>query len=925
MRQRLQYTKLKVLTSSGFLAVGCLPLLVLMVCLAATFGYWRYLTQQSDNEFKNYFDFRVRQAVSLTEQRMRAQEQVLRGARGLFLASASVNRKQFHDYVSSLKLEENYPGIQGVGFSLIVPHAEFTQHIDMIRKDSGQADYTPHPAGERDLYTSIIYLEPFFGRNLRAFGFDMYSEPVRRAAMEKSRDAGLASLSGKVLLVQETGKNVQAGFLIYLPVYKSGMPHGTVQERRTNILGWVYSPFRMHDLALGMYGERSADLDIEIYDGDAPSSDTLMFDSDTNHRFKEASMVHVQPLKVVDHNWTLTLNATPALAGGFSRNQTNLVAFSGVGLSVLLALMAWILVNGRRRAEAYAKEVTQHLKQENQKNLAFLRNASDGIHILDIHGNIVEVSDSFCVMLGYSRDEMLNTNISQWDAGLVGADLTRKLELEFASQERSQFETRHRRKDGSLLDVEITGMPFKVDGETLLFNSARDVTDRNQSEAKLKRGIAALKLKDSALNAAANGIVITDVTGRIEWANQAFSQITGFSLEEACEHNPRDLLKSGQQDDAYYKILWDTTLAKKTWRGELINKRKDGSLYNEEMSITPILNEQNDITHFVAVKQDITERKQEQEQLSELNRNFVAFLENASDFIYFKDVDSRILFCSRTMANITGHSSWRDMIGKHDFEIFPEDTAKIYFEEELPIYRDGKPMLNKEDPYYDASGKKGWVSTSKWPLLNQDKTVVGLFGISRDITEHKLMEEKIQQLAFYDPLTNLPNRRLLNDRLSQIMAASRRSGLYGALMFLDLDNFKPLNDTHGHNIGDLLLIEVAARLKNCVRGMDSVARFGGDEFVVLLSELDSNQNESNVQARHLAEKILTALSEAYHLSVDSEGETVTVIHHCTVSIGVEVFIDHQASQDDILKWADRAMYQAKDAGRNQIRFYMENS
>jgi len=185
-----------------------------------------------------------------------------------------------------------------------------------------------------------------------------------------------------------------------------------------------------------------------------------------------------------------------------------------------------------------------------------------------------------------------------------------------------------------------------------------------------------------------------------------------------------------------------------------------------------------------------------------------------------------------------------------------------------------------------------------------------------DITERKQMETQIRELAFYDALTKLPNRRLLNDRLGQAMSASQRSGRYCALLFLDLDNFKPLNDTHGHGVGDLLLIEVANRLKSCVREIDTVARFGGDEFVVILNDLNVDKAESASQAEIVAEKIRTALSAPYLLTIKQEGKAETAIeHHCTASVGVALFINHEDSQDDILKFADTAMYQAKGVKR----------
>lgn len=185
-----------------------------------------------------------------------------------------------------------------------------------------------------------------------------------------------------------------------------------------------------------------------------------------------------------------------------------------------------------------------------------------------------------------------------------------------------------------------------------------------------------------------------------------------------------------------------------------------------------------------------------------------------------------------------------------------------------------------------------------------------------DITERKQMEAQVIQLAFYDSLTKLPNRRLLNERLGQAMSASQHSGRYCALMFLDLDNFKPLNDTYGHVVGDLLLIEVANRLKNCVREMDTVARFGGDEFVVILNDLSLDKVESASQAELVAKKIRTSLSDPYLLVIKHEGKADTTIeHHCTASVGVALFINHVTNQDDILKLADTAMYQAKESKR----------
>jgi len=191
--------------------------------------------------------------------------------------------------------------------------------------------------------------------------------------------------------------------------------------------------------------------------------------------------------------------------------------------------------------------------------------------------------------------------------------------------------------------------------------------------------------------------------------------------------------------------------------------------------------------------------------------------------------------------------------------------------------------------------------------------------LAHEVERRKTMEDEVRQLAFHDSLTGLPNRRVLQDRLNQAMAASKRSGCCCALIFLDLDNFKLLNDTQGHRAGDLLLIEVARRLTGSVREVDTVSRFGGDEFAVLLSELTADKDESTRMVAVIAEKIRIRLAEPYMLAVRREGNAVsTVEHRCSASIGVVVFINHECSQEDILRRADTAMYQAKDAGRNVV-------
>ena len=322
-------------------------------------------------------------------------------------------------------------------------------------------------------------------------------------------------------------------------------------------------------------------------------------------------------------------------------------------------------------------------------------------------------------------------------------------------------------------------------------------------------------------------------------------------------------------------------------------------------------------------KADYITQDQARQALRESEARFQSLTRLSSDFYWETDVEHRIK--QRTESNSGTRASvfcQESPVGQRRWEIpylSPNESGWQVHRSALDAHL---PIRNFVFSRLSVDGSHRYVSINGDPVFDEAGNFDGYRGVGVDITERMQMEERVRQMAFYDALTNLPNRRLLNDRLSQAMAASKRSGCHGALMFLDLDNFKSLNDTQGHEVGDLLLIEAADRLKACVREIDTVARFGGDEFVVLIGELDVDRSVSRAQAGVIAEKLRTALAKSYVLEIVHGSEAkATVEHHCTASIGVVLFIEHEASQDDILKWADAAMYEAKKAGRDLIRFY----
>ena len=292
------------------------------------------------------------------------------------------------------------------------------------------------------------------------------------------------------------------------------------------------------------------------------------------------------------------------------------------------------------------------------------------------------------------------------------------------------------------------------------------------------------------------------------------------------------------------------------------------------------------------------------------------------DAILITDAAANIIKVNKSFTRVTGYTE-EEVLGKNPRMMNSGRHSKAFFAEIFrKLHHDGSWMGEIWDKR--KNGETYPRSMTITAVKDKQNVLTNYVGIFNDISDHKKTEELISKLAFYDALTQLPNRRLLDDRIEQVIAASKRSGHFGALMFLDLDNFKPLNDTHGHKAGDILLMEVAQRLSRCVREVDTVARFGGDEFVVLLCELGVNETECIEQASIVAEKIRLTLSEPYWIASNSSGATQMIIqNNIGVSIGVTVF-NHESNAEKIFKYADKAMYHAKESGRNSVRFYDSN-
>jgi len=409
-------------------------------------------------------------------------------------------------------------------------------------------------------------------------------------------------------------------------------------------------------------------------------------------------------------------------------------------------------------------------------------------------------------------------------------------------------------------------------------------------------------------------------TGQV-YFSKAWKEILGFSEHELANEIEEWQKRVHPDDKAHAIGLMQEHLDGKTpdYQSEYRLRCKDGSYkWIFDRGLVVNRSDDNKPLRVIGMFSDITARKRAEEKVLLLS----AAIEQGPTSVAITNLKAEIEYVNEPFTKIAGYDV-DDVLGKNPRVLQSGLTDKSVYAEMWGTLTKGQPwvgeFINKRkngEIYYEQA----YLS----PVKDNNGVVTHYVAVKLDITDRKRLEEEIRQLAFHDALTKLPNRRLLVDHLNQAIVSSRRNGCFGALMFLDLDNFKPLNDLHGHAAGDLLLIEVANRLKHSVREMDTVARIGGDEFVVMLSQLVKDEAVSKLQAGKVAEKILASLSAPYLIKVTNEQSLEqTVEHHCSASIGVTLFIGNKVSEDELMRRADDAMYQAKEAGRNQFKFYTE--
>lgn len=753
-----------------------LSLIILVIALTLTALLWVNSSRRAESSALDRFVLQSNEISDLVVARMANYEQVLRGLKGLYVASEHVGLDDFSTYHNTLNLQEEYPGILGLAFSPLVTSANLQQHLEEADRE-GLVSYRIWPEGMREVYAPVFFVQPYGADGSRVTGFDMYSEATRREAMDRAADTGVAALTGRISLAPEVFEEEMISTLLFLPVYDEDFTPET--ELTRTLYGWVVAPFEMSLLLENVVLESLEGLDVSIFDGENVDSSKLLYSS--NGPISDDSANGFERKIVVDiagRPWTLMTQSSADFISS-NNNEPLRVLIIGVFLSVLFSSLVWVLAASRNRALRKAAHMTREIRETEFRWKSALAGAGDGVWDLDNRKNLLTYSHEWMDILGYKDGDVIET-LAEWAQLIHPQDLPR-----------------------ASADIQAC-----TEGRLASINH----------EIRLKAA-----------------------SGEYRWVLS---------------------------------------------RGAVVRWSEDGTA---ERTIGTIA--------------DIQKQKTIELALVESDRRFRGAFETAAIGMALVALDGHWLQVNKALADMLGYTpdellqkTFKDITHPSDMDLDKEEISKL-----LDANVDHYHM---EKRYFRKDGELIHVLLSVSLVRDVKDEPVHFVYQMEDITERKHLQTVVEHQATHDDLTGLPNRRLLYDRLIHNLAQSRRHNRLMGVMFVDIDHFKSINDSHGHDVGDDVLCEVAARLRRCIRLSDTLARQGGDEFVVLMSEISKPE-----ETHRLATAMLNTMRQPLKI-----GELELPI---TLSIGVAIFEPKSGNTHEaLLRKADQALYEVKRTGRN---------
>ncbi len=693
-------------------------------------------------------------------------ELLLRGGLGLLNSSAGITGAQWRAYAGTLRKADAGSGVWGLGFAPHVPGRRLAAHTRMIQ--AGRPGYAVHPPGKRAHYSPVVFLEPLTARNAGTIGFDMYSDPVRRAALERARDTGETALTGKITLTTEESGFSQPDCLLYVPVYHPGRPTRTVAERRAALRGFVSSPLLVKALVDEALGARGVRLGITIHEGDGNGPGGLLHHTPAAG---PALFTRTTSLDLYGRKWIMTFAWPEESFAAPSRREPLMLLLLGTLLTAAVFLIVRNLDQTRARAEALASRMTDELSHSDTYNRAVFQHSSLPIGVSGPDGRFLDANPALLGLLGYTRDEFLGLS---WRAITHPADQEENARLlrQTINGERDsyQMEKRYLHKSGRVIWVLTNvGVSRWKNGQVRLFIGAvKDISENKAAEAAKaeRRALYQAMFEDNRSVC----LLVDPKDGSIKDANHAAEAFYGYSRAELREGginllNPLPpgtlssiLAEAGEQGGVFH----------------FMHRLKDGSERNVEVHTGPFRSGGQAL--LLSTVQDVTERLRAEAALAESQGRFQALVESMDQGVVLCDAEARISYANPAFTQLMGESA-EELAGRHVFSLEPDEEVR-FCPERLEARKQGS-----RQPYETRLGRKDgtlrMIRVMPFPLYHPDGSFRGSCGVVADITAlHAASEaERLRQarraaLLRLHEMHQASRQELLDFALEQVLAIS---------------------------------------------------------------------------------------------------------------------------------------------------------